>query len=78
VPTAEEVAHIRKVRRTLTPETYLIGLYQRVMVAIENAAADLRAVCEETAMEELLQLELSADEVNAIEAALEALSEGKP
>lgn len=73
LPTAEELAHIREVRQALTPETYRLGVYQRVMVAIENAVSDLRAVCEEATPEELLEIQLSGDEVNAIEAAVEAL-----
>src|SRR5688572_31233870 len=35
LPAPEEMAHIKKVQKTLTPETYRIGVYQRVMMAIE-------------------------------------------
>ena len=74
LPSPEEMAHIKKVKKTLTPETYRIGIYQRVMMAIENGADDLRALYEN--LENLQELHLSADEVSAIEAAVEALGEG--
>jgi hypothetical protein len=78
LPSPEEMSHIRKVRRTLTPETYRLGVYQRVMMAIENAADDLRAIVENTSQENLQDLHLSSFEVNAIRAAIEALSGSGP
>lgn len=73
VPAPEELAYIQQVRKTLTPETYRIGVYQRVMVAIENAADDLHAAYEHTLRERIPDLHLSQAEVKAIEAAAEAL-----
>ena len=75
LPAPEEMAHIRKVQKTLTPETYRLGVYQRVMMAIENAVDDLDAVYEKTLRGRLQDLQLSHYEVKAIEAALEALGE---
>ena len=72
LPAPEEMDHIRKVRKTLTPETYRIGVYQRVMMAIENAIDDLDAVYEHALREKLQDLHLSYYEVKAIEAAVEA------
>jgi hypothetical protein len=74
LPSSEELAHLKKVRRTLTPETYRLGVYQRVMMAIENAADDLRAVIKVAAQEDLPELHLTHYDVKAIEAAVEALS----
>ena len=74
LPAPAEMAHVRKVGRTLTPETYRIGIYQRVLMAIDNSVDDLRALYEN--LESLQELELSADEIRAIEAAVEALSAG--
>lgn len=73
LPAPEEIAHIRKARKTLTPETYRLGVYQRIMVAIENAGEDLHALHEHTLRERLQDLYLSHYEVIALEAAVEAL-----
>jgi len=74
LPAPEEMAHIKTVRRTLTPETYRLGVYQRVMMAIENSAADLRALYKN--LDGLQELHLSAFDAKAIEAAVEALGAG--
>src|SRR5215212_10238029 len=47
-PTLEEVAEIRQGKRPLTQETYLLGSFQRAILAAENVASDLRAIDLET------------------------------
>jgi len=75
VPTPEEVAAIRRGERPLTREAYLIGLYQRAMVAAEDLAADLRTAIEEKTLKKVHKMKLSAIEVNCIEAGAARLRE---
>ena len=68
-PTLEEVAEIRQGKRPLTPEAYLLGSFQRVILAAENGASDLQAIDLET-LRNVHELSLSDVELNAIEQAV--------
>lgn len=74
-PTPEELAGMRRGERPLTREAYLIGLYQRAIVAAEDLAADLRTAIEETTLKKIHKMKLSAIEVNCIEAGAARLRE---
>ena len=67
-PTLEEVAEIRMGKRRLTPEAYLLGLYQRAIVGAENLASDLRFDFE--TLESVHEVQLSMVELNAIDEAV--------
>jgi hypothetical protein len=68
-PTLEEVAEIRQGKRPLTQETYLLGSFQRAILAAENVASDLRAIDLET-LRKVHKLSLSSVEFNAVEQAV--------
>lgn len=68
-PTLEEIAEIRQRRRPLTREAYLLGIFQRAIVAAENVASDLQAIDLET-LSNVHELQLSMTELNAIEEAV--------
>jgi len=68
-PDAEDVALLWE-GGSLSVAAYLIGLLQRVVMSIENAASDLRTGLEEETLSNLDQMRPSAMEINAIEAAL--------
>jgi len=68
-PTLEEVAEIRQGQRPLTQETYLLGNFQRAILAAENVASDLRAIDLET-LRKVHKLSLSSVELNAVEQAV--------
>ncbi|MEA2564378.1 MAG: hypothetical protein QOH06_5882 [Acidobacteriota bacterium] len=68
-PTLEEVAEIRQGKRPLTQETYLLGNFQRAILAAENVASDLRAIDLET-LRKVHKLSLSSVELNAVEQAV--------
>ena len=68
-PSLEEVAEIRQGKRPLTKEAYLLGLFQRSIVAAENLASDLRATDQET-LRNVQKMRLSMMELNALEEAV--------
>jgi hypothetical protein len=68
-PTLEEVTEIRHGKRPLTQETYLLGNFQRAILAAENVASDLRAIDLET-LRKVHKLSLSGVELNAVEQAV--------
>lgn len=68
-PTLEEVAEIRQGKRPLTQETYLLGSFQRAILAAENVASDLRAIDLET-LRKVHKLHFSSLELNAVEQAV--------
>ena len=68
-PTLQEVAEMRQGKWPVTREAYLLGLFQRVLVATENLASDLRAIDEET-LSRVHEIDLSALELNAMEEAV--------
>jgi hypothetical protein len=68
-PTLEQVAEIRQGKRPLTQEAYLLGSFQRVILAAENVASDLQAIDLET-LRNAHELSLSGVELNAIEQAV--------
>ena len=68
-PDAEEVALLWE-GGSLSIDAYLIGLLQRVVMSVENAASDLRTGLDEETLANLDQMRPSAMEINAIEAAL--------
>jgi len=68
-PTLEEVAEIRQGKRPLTQETYLLGNFQRAILAAENVASDLRAIDLET-LRKVHKLHFSGLELNAVEQAV--------
>lgn len=69
VPTLQEVVEMRRGKRPLTREAYLLGLLQRVLVGTENLASDLGAIDEET-LSRVHEIDLSSLELNAIEEAV--------
>ena len=74
-PTLEEVADIRQGKRPLTQETYLLGSFQRAILAAENVASDLRAIDLET-LRKVHKLHFSSLELNAIEQAVAERAQG--
>ena len=68
-PTLEEVAEMRLGKRPLTQEAYLLGSFQRVILAAENVASDLQAIDLET-LRKVHELSLTDVELNAIEQAV--------
>lgn len=74
-PTLREIAEIRQGKRPLTEEAYLLGIFQRAILAAENVASDLRAVDLET-LRNVHQLDLSGVELNALEQAVAERTEG--
>jgi hypothetical protein len=68
-PTLQEIAEIRQGKQPLTEQAYLLGLFQRAILAAENVASDLRAIDLET-LRNVHELNLSAVELNAIEQAV--------
>lgn len=76
-PTLQEIAEIRQGKRPLTERAYLLGVFQRAMLAAENAASDLRAVDLETLCN-VHELKLSGVELNAIEQAVAERTGGGP
>ena len=68
-PTLEEVAEMRLGKRPLTQEAYLLGSFQRVILAAENVASDLQAIDLET-LRKVHELSLTDVEFNAIEQAV--------
>jgi hypothetical protein len=68
-PTLEEVAEIRQGKRPLTQEIYLLGSFQRAILAAENVASDLRAIDLET-LRKVHKLHFSGLELNAVEQAV--------
>lgn len=69
-PDAEEVALLRKGGH-LSIAAHLIGLLQRTIMKVENAASDLRTGLDEETLAVVDQIRPSAVEINAIEAALD-------
>lgn len=67
-PTLGEVAEIRLGKQPLTRDAYLLGSFQRVILAAENVASDLQAIDLET-LRNVHELSLSDVELNAIEQA---------
>jgi len=74
-PTLQEVAEIRQGTRPLTEQAYLLGLFQRAILAAENVASDLRAIDVEM-LRKVHELDLSGVELNAIEQAVAERTEG--
>ena len=68
-PTLAEVAQIRQGKRPLTQEAFLLGSFQRVILAAENVASDLQAIDLET-LRNVHELSLGDVELNAIEQAV--------
>lgn len=68
-PTLAEVAEIRLGKRPLTQEAYLLGSFQRVILAAENVASDLQAIDLES-LRNVHEINLSDMELNAIEQAV--------
>jgi len=68
-PTLEEVAEIRQGKRSLTQDSYLLGLFQRAILGAENLASDLRAIDLET-LRNVHEVQLGIVELNAIEEAV--------
>ncbi|HET9228224.1 MAG TPA: hypothetical protein VFR31_16220 [Thermoanaerobaculia bacterium] len=68
-PTLKEVAEIRQGKRLLTQEAFLLGSFQRVILAAENVASDLQAIDQET-LRNVNELNLSDVDLNAIEQAV--------
>ena len=76
-PTLGEVADMRLGKRPLTPEAYLIGNLQRVILGAENVVSDLRVIDLKT-LRNVNKLNLSGVELNALEQAVtERLQKGE-
>ena len=76
-PTLQEIAEIRQGKRPLTEQAYLLGLFQRAILAAENVASDLRAIDLET-LRNVHEVHLGDVELNAIEEAVaERVEKGK-
>jgi hypothetical protein len=73
LPTVEELAAMRRRERPLALEAYLIGLYQRAIIAAEDLASDLRLAIEEDILKGVKNLQLTEAEFNGIAAGLERL-----
>ncbi len=69
-PDPEEVALLRE-GGSLSVAAYLIGLLQRVLMSVENAASDLRTGLDVETLAVLDQMRPSLVEINAIESALQ-------
>ena len=69
-PDPEDVALLRE-GGTLSVAAYLIGLLQRVIVSVENAASDLRTGLDAETLAVLDQMRPCLIEINAIESALQ-------
>ena len=69
VPDAEEVALLWE-GGSLSVAAHLIGLLQRTIMKVENAASDLRTGLDEETLAVVDQIRPSVMEINAIEAAL--------
>jgi hypothetical protein len=65
-PTLRQIAEMRRRRRPLTREAWLLGLTQRVLVGAENLASDLRAV-DSQILKDVQTFNLSGLEFNAME-----------
>lgn len=70
-PSRDEIQAIRERRQPLSLPAYLRGYLQRVILAVEDAACDLRYGFEDEALAEALSVDPSETLVNAIEASLE-------
>lgn len=70
-PSREEIRAIRERRRPLSLPAYLRGYLQRVILAVEDAACDLRSGIEDEALAEAPGLSPTEILLNAIEASLE-------
>jgi len=68
-PAPEAIALLREGGHLSVAE-YLIGLLQRVIMSVENAASDLRTGLDVETLAVLDQMRPSAAEINAIESAL--------
>ena len=68
-PDPEEIAWLRE-GGNLSPAAYLMGLLQRVITSVENAASDLRTGLDVETLAVLDQIRPSLVEINAIESAL--------
>lgn len=69
-PSEREIAELRR-GGSLSVAAYLIGLLQRVLVNVENAASDLRTGADEKMLSRVDKLRPCAIEINAISAALD-------
>lgn len=73
LPSDDELAEMRRGKRPLSREAYLIGLFQRAIVAAEDLASDLRTAFEPGTLKNVHVMQLSAVEFNHIAAGLERL-----
>lgn len=71
LPAAEEVVEMRKGKRRLTREAFLLGACQRLIVGAENLISDLRTVTHKTTLQKVHTLELSGIDFNAIQEAIQ-------
>lgn len=69
-PDPEDVALLRE-GGSLSVAAYLIGLLQRVIMSVENAASDLQTGLDVETLAVLDQIRPSLVEINAIESALQ-------
>lgn len=70
LPEPADVALLRQ-GGSLSITAHLIGLLQRVIINVENAASDLRAGIDVETLAVLDQMRLSRIEINAIESAMQ-------
>ena len=76
-PALEEVAEILEGKRPLTPQAWLLAVFQRAIVDAENLASDLRAVDLET-LRNVHEIRLSGVEISAIEEAIHERGKAEP
>lgn len=70
-PSREEIQAIRDRRQPLSLPAYLRGHLQRVILAVEDAACDLRSGTEDEALQGIPDFHATETFINAIEASLE-------
>jgi len=76
-PTTKEVDEMRQGKRPLTREAFLLGAYQRMISGAENLVSDLRTVTHRTTLKKVHTLELSGNDFNAIQEAVQSLTPRK-
>jgi hypothetical protein len=77
-PTMKEFGEMREGKRPLSREAFLLGAYQRLIIGAENLISDLRTVTHRTTLKRVHTLELSGNDFNAIQEAIQELAGRAP